>query len=189
MKTHRIGPRIQVSQHAQRWIATVGSDIPSWQRQALEGWFGAWLALGAMFGYGAYSSAGSERSFYLICLGFWAFFAVRAFRAVRWRRSGMEVVQLSPEGLEVRMDHGQRPGKPTAIPLAQVTRAEVAAPNPRSFLESMDQQFWVVGGDRLSVGKGRRPVVFGKQLSHSEAAQLAESFNAALKKLQRNAQD
>ena len=188
MKTHRIGPRIQISQHAQRWMATVGSDIPSWQRQALEAWFGAWLALGAMFGYGAFSSAGSERSFYLICLGFWAFFAVRAFRAVRWRRAGMEVVQLSPEGLEVRMDHGQRQGKPTTVPFSAVTPAKVAAPNPRSFLESMDQQFWVVGGERLSVGEGRRPVVFGKQLSHSEAAQLAESFNAALKKLQCKAQ-
>ena len=106
MSSSRIGQRIVMSTQGDRWMATVSSEIPAWQRQSLELWFGAWVALGAMLGYGVISFPGSERTFYFICLGFWAFFAFRAYRAVRWRRSGLEVIQLSPDGLELRNDHG-----------------------------------------------------------------------------------
>ena len=99
--------------------------------------------------YGVVSFPGSERTFYFICLGFWAFFAFRAWQAVRWRRNGMEVIQLSRDGLELRMDHGIQQGRPTHFPLAALGEAVVPEPNPRSLLESMEQQFWVVGGDRI----------------------------------------
>ena len=74
MSSSRIGQRIVLSTQGDRWMATVASEIPAWQRQSLELWFGAWVALGAMLGYGVISFPGSERTFYSICLGFWAFF-------------------------------------------------------------------------------------------------------------------
>ena len=52
MSTSRIGERILVSSHGDRWIATIASTIPTWQRQSLEIWFGAWMGLGAMLAYG-----------------------------------------------------------------------------------------------------------------------------------------
>ena len=112
MKSHRIGERIVVSRSGDRWMATISGAIPDWQRQSLELWLGAWGALGAMLAYGAWSFPGGERQFYLICMGFWAFFAMRGWKAVRWRRSGQEVVQLSQDGLSIRLDHGERPAKP-----------------------------------------------------------------------------
>ena len=42
--------------------------------------------------------------------------------------------------------------------------ATVPPANPRSFLESMEQQFWVVGGDRIQVQIQGKTHVFGKQL-------------------------
>ena len=107
MKSHRIGERIVVSRSGDRWMATISGAIPDWQRQSLELWLGAWGALGAMLAYGAWSFPGGERQFYLICMGFWAFFAMRGWKAVRWRRSGQEVVQLSQDGLSIRLDHGE----------------------------------------------------------------------------------
>lgn len=166
-------------------MATVSAAIPDWQRQSLELWFGAWIALGAMLGYGVAAFPGSERTFYVICLGFWAFFAFRAFRAVRWRRSGMEVIQLSSKGLELRNDHGDKPGRPFICALDGIQPAHVPEPNPKSFLESMEQQFWVVGGDRIHLSIQGKTHVFGKQLDPSDAQQLAKVFNQRLAKLQK----
>ena len=183
MSSSRIGSRIVMTSQGDRWMATVAATIPSWQRQSLELWFGAWMALGAMLVYGMVTYPGSERTFYGICLGFWSFFAVRAWRAVRWRRSGLEVVQLSRDGLELRLDHGSQKGRPASFPLSDISRATVPPSNPRSFLESMEQQFWVVGGDRIHVQIQGKTHVFGKQLDPREAEQLANAFNARLKKL------
>ena len=185
MSTSRIGERILMSSQGDRWMASIASTIPSWQRQSLEIWFGAWVGLGAMLLYGVYTYPGSERQFYLICMGFWAFFALKAWRAVRWRRSGLEVIQLSPEGLEIRLDHGKTPGRTTLLPLNVVEAATVPKPNPRSFLESMEQQFWVIGGDRIHLVAQGKTRVFGKQLELREAEQLAKVFNQRLAKLKK----
>lgn len=185
MSTSRIGTRIVMSTQGDRWMATVSAAIPDWQRQSLELWFGAWIALGAMLGYGVASFPGSERTFYVICLGFWAFFAFRAFRAVRWRRSGLEVIQLSSKGLELRNDHGDKPGRPFTCALDDIQPVQVPEPNPKSFLESMEQQFWVVGGDRIHLSIQGKTHVFGKQLDPSDAQQLAKVFNQRLAKLQK----
>ena len=185
MSSSRIGERIVMSTQGDRWMATVSSEIPAWQRQSLELWFGAWMALGAMLGYGVISFPGSERTFYFICLGFWAFFAFRAYRAVRWRRSGLEVIQLSPDGLELRNDHGAKHGRASVHSLRDIEPARVPEPNPRSLLESMEQQFWVVGGDRIQLTIQGKTYVFGKQLDLKEAQQLAQAFNRRLAKLQR----
>ena len=180
MKTQRIGSRIAITSSQGRWVATVDGGIPDWQRQSLELWFGAWIALGCMLGYGAFARPEGEQSFYVICLAFWTFFAVRAWRAVRWRRKGLEVIQLDGDRLTIRMDHGERQGRAHTLPLSDLDRIEVVPPNPRSFLESMDQQFWVVGGDRLIAHGGRRPLVFGKQLDATDAQALAKSLDKAI---------
>ena len=171
MSSSRIGQRIVMSTQGDRWMATVSSEIPAWQRQSLELWFGAWVALGAMLGYGVISFPGSERTFYFICLG--------------WRRSGLEVIQLSPDGLELRNDHGAKRGRAGVHALKDVEPARVPEPNPRSLLESMDQQFWVVGGDRIHLSIQGKTHVFGKQLELHEAQQLAKVFNQRLAKLQK----
>ena len=185
MKSHRIGERIVVSRSGDRWMATISGAIPDWQRQSLELWLGAWGALGAMLAYGAWSFPGGERQFYLICMGFWAFFAMRGWKVVRWRRSGHEVVQLSQDGLSIRLDHGKQAGKATEAPLEELKPAQAPAPNPKSFLESMDQQFWVVGGDRIHGGTASKTLVFGKQLKAKDASQLVTLFNKHLAQLRK----
>ena len=49
----------------------------------------------------------------------------------------------------------------------------------------MEQQFWVVGGDRIQLTIQGKTYVFGKQLDLKEAQQLAQAFNRRLAKLQR----
>lgn len=164
-------------------MATISSDIPKWQRQSLELWTGAWLGLGCMLIYGVWSHSGSEAQFYGICLAFWSYFALKAWRAVRWRRGGMEVIQLGEDGLQIRMDHGANQGKAPWLPWGSLQPAEVLPTNPKSLLQSGEQQFWVVGGERLQVSVGSKIHMWGKQLPDQEAEALCKSFNAALNQL------
>jgi hypothetical protein len=50
----------------------------------------------------------------------------------------------------------------------------------------MEQQFWVVGGDRIHLSAGPKTLVFGKQLPPEDAAKLAQLFNQRLKRLKAN---
>ena len=97
----------------------------------------------------------------------------------------MEVIQLSPDGLELRNDHGAKRGRAGVHALKDIEPARVPEPNPRSLLESMEQQFWVVGGDRIHLSIQGKTHVFGKQLELQEAEQLAKVFNQRLVKLQK----
>ena len=95
----------------------------------------------------------------------------------------LEVVQLSREdSAQNGPRHNQ--GAPPA-PTSTLGEAVVPEPNPRSFLESMEQQFWVVGGDRIHLFANGKTYVFGKQLEPRDAQQLAKAFNQRLKKLSR----
>ncbi|MDA0945643.1 MAG: hypothetical protein O2791_01230 [Bacteroidetes bacterium] len=183
MANQRIGTRIHISQSKGRWMATISSDIPTWQRQSLELWSGAWLGLGILLAYGVWSHSESEAQFYAICLAFWSYFALKAWRAVRWRRGGMEVIQLGEEGLQIRMDHGAKQGNAPWLPWEVLQSAEVIPINPKSLLQSGEQQFWVVGGERLQISVGSKIHRWGKQLSNRDAEALCKSYNAALKQL------
>ena len=101
-------------------------------------------------------------------------------------RNGMEVIQMGRDGLELRMDHGTKQGRLTKLPLADLAEAVVPEPNPRSLLESMEQQFWVVGGDRIHLSANGKTYVFGKQLELRDAQQLAKAFNQRLKRLKKS---
>jgi hypothetical protein len=67
-----------------------------------------------------------------------------------------------------------------------VQEAQPQEPNPKSLFESMEQQFWVVGGDRIHLAAGPKTLVFGKQLPPEDAAKLAQLFNQRLKRLKAN---
>ena len=167
-----------------RWMATISGAIPDWQRQSLELWLGAWGALGAMLAYGV-ELPGGERQFYLICMGFWAFFAMRDEGGAVAQVGAKKWVQLSQDGLSIRLDHGEQTGKATEAPLEELKPAQAPEPNPKSFLESMDQQFWVVGGDRIHVGTASKTLVFGKQLEAKDATNSVTLFNQHLAQLKK----
>ena len=79
----------------------IAQTIPPSQQLALEAWFGGWLGLGGLIGYGAFASAGDERNMLVICLAFWTYFFVRILKVILWRRIGSEVIRISAKQVEV----------------------------------------------------------------------------------------
>ena len=180
MSSSKIGGRIVLSSSGDRWIATISSEIPAWQRQSLGLWFGAWMALGAML--------------CTVSSPFQVLNAPSTSSVLAFGPSSPSVHGRLSDGTQ---RHGGDSTEPTAwssdgpwhnkgahsAPLSTLDEAVVPEPNPRSFLESMEQQFWVVGGDRITFSANGKTYVFGKQLDPHDAQQLAKAFNQRVKKL------
>jgi hypothetical protein len=63
-----------------------------------------------------------------------------------------------------------------------IKRLEVVRRDKTKFLHTLDQSFWIIGGDALSFQYFRKSIVFGKQLSEREAGALAKVIDKALRK-------
>ena len=51
-----------------------------------------------------------------------------------------------------------------------------------SFLQQLDNSYWILGGDTLHFSYDGKTHVFGKQLENHDSSQLANVVNKALKK-------
>ena len=186
MSSSRIGQRIVMSTQGDRWMATVSSDIPAWQRQSLELWFGAWVALGAMLGYGVISpsqdqSAHSTSSAW----GFGPFspFAPTAPCAgdVRgWKSSNSA---LTASNCATTM--APNAAGPACMP--SKTSNPPAFPNPtlvRSSSPWNSSSGWSVATASMLPSKGK-PTSSENNWNLHEAQQLAKVFNQRLAKLQK----
>ena len=102
MSLKTIGKRISIAEHGDATTIVIAQTIPPSQQIALEAWFGGWLGLGGLIGYGAFASAGDERNMLVICLAFWTYFFVRILKVILWRRIGSEVIRISAKQILIK---------------------------------------------------------------------------------------
>ena len=154
---------------------------PHLQRRAgpLGPWFGGWLGLGGLMVYGAYSSAGDERMYLIVSLAFWAFFFVRILKVILWRRIGSEIIKITSKEMMVK-DAFKTRGKERFYYLERIGNIEVIERKEASFFSSLDQSFWILGGDNIHFNYKGKTNVLGKQLSQSDAMQLCNYLNKSI---------
>ena len=86
-KVQNIGSRISYAWHESSLTVIIAQHIPRTQRLMLEAWFLAWLFVGVASSVEFAEAVGSDRSFYLIFMAFWGFFAFRVLKSscgARW---------------------------------------------------------------------------------------------------------
>ncbi len=179
MNIKTIGSRISIAEHADAITIAISTKIPSSQQIALETWFGGWLGLGGLMVYGAYSSAGDERMYLLVSLAFWAFFFVRILKVILWRRIGSEIIKITSKEMMVK-DAFKTRGKERFYYLERIGNIEVIERKETSFFSSLDQSFWILGGDNIHFNYKGKTNVLGKQLSQSDAMQLCNYLNKSI---------
>jgi len=176
-----IGKRITIAEHKDATTIVIDAKIPESSQIALEAWFGGWLGLGCLIGYGAYSSHGDERTMLLICMTFWAFFFVRILKVILWRRIGNEIIRLTPKEILIK-NAFKTCGKNKFYVIKKVGEFKAVNRDIKSFLGSLDQSFWVMGGDNIHFNYQGKTNVLGKQLPHNDAMQLSNYLNKCVAK-------
>lgn len=179
MSTKTIGKRISIAEHSDATTIVIDAKIPASQQIALETWFGGWIGLGGLIGYGAYSSTGDERNVLLVCMVFWSYFFVRILKVILWRRIGKEIVRVNSKNVLIKNAFKKR-GKDRFYELKTLGEFKALKREKTSFLGSLDQSFWIFGGDNIHFNYLGKAHVLGKQLKESDALQLCNYLNKSV---------
>ena len=177
----RIGKRISFAWHDDSLTIGIEQTIPKPQQLALEAWMAAWFMVGGIFLWSLSHSSGEERMFYSIAMAFWTFFAFRVGKVILWRRKGRESIRISPAGLSVKNAFGTL-GTARVFPIQNLRKMDVIIRDPTSFFSSLDQSFWIMGGDTLQFAHQNKSFVLGKQLNEKDAHALAKLIDKGLRK-------
>ena len=181
--TKSIGHRITYVHHPEAFTAIITQRIPRGSFALLIGWWLAWWCVGGVFMWEwATTSVPDERMFFAISLAFWAYFAFRVGKVIAWRRWGKEFISITRDEFSVKNAFGTY-GRAQAVPLGSVERMEVVQRDPRKFLQSLDQSFWIMGGDSLVVRSSVRRMPLGKQLNEREAGAFARVVDEAIRRM------
>ncbi len=181
-----LGSRISYEQTSDQFTVVITQEIPRMSFLLLIGWWLAWWGIGAVFLWEwAQTEIPDERMFFSISLAFWAYFAFRVGKVIAWRKWGRELIRITPTELSVKNAFGSY-GRAVAVPLASVERMEVVKRDPTKFLQTLDQSFWIMGGESLVVRSSVRRLPLGKQLSEREAGALAKAMDGAIRKLNKS---
>ena len=181
-----LGSRISYEQSTDQFTVVITQEIPRMSFLLLVGWWLAWWGIGAVFLWEwAQTEIPDERMFFSISLAFWAYFAFRVGKVIAWRKWGRELIRITPTELSVKNAFGSY-GRAVVVPLASVERMEVVKRDPTKFLQTLDQSFWIMGGESLVVRSHVRRLPLGKQLSEREAGALAKAMDGAIRKLNKS---
>lgn len=177
-----IGERISYLQQPDAFTVIISQHIPRTSFLLLVGWWAAWWGIGSVFAWElANAEVPEEQMFFSISLAFWAYFAFRVGKVIAWRKWGQEAIRITETTLSVKNAFG-RFGRTTEVPLSSVERMEVVKRDPKKFLHSLDQSFWIMGGESLVVRSSVSRLRLGKQLSMREAGALAQIMDGAIRK-------
>jgi hypothetical protein len=179
MGSKSIGKRITIAEHSEATTVIIDAKISKTQQLSLEMWFGGWVGLGCLIAYGAYTFSGNESTVYLICLAFWGFFFVRIAKVIAWRRIGREIIRVSHKQLLIKNAFNKR-GKDKFYSINELSEFKASKSNPTSFMQGLDNSFWIIGGDTIGFAFKGKKHVLGKQLKDSDALQLANYLNKSV---------
>lgn len=177
-----LSERISYQQQSDRFSVVISGKIERWKESALLAWVLAWTACGGFFIYELTTDLPSETKMGIfIMLFFWLYFEIRVGRALFWRLWGFEQIRIKDGQLSIKRNI-KGYGKRRDYFLENIDSFQVVERAPRSIIASMEESFWVVGGERLYFEHLGKKVGLGMQLSEAETKKLQEVLNKQLKK-------
>lgn len=177
-----LSKRISTQQQENAFSVVISGKIERWKESALMAWVIAWTLCGAFFVYQLTVDLPDETKMGIfILLFFWLYFEIRVGRALLWRLWGFEQLRFKEGQLSIKRNI-KGYGKRRDYFLANIEGFKYVERAERSIIASMEESFWVVGGERLYFDHLGKKVGLAMQLSEPETRKLQELLNKQLKK-------
>ena len=136
----------------------------------------AWMLLFSVCGILAiieFRAAGERdrKIFWLVFISFWIYFELVVLKAFLWRLRGKEKIIFSKDSVRVKRDV-------TGFEKYKEYRAEQIANwrrierDPSSLVNSYENAYWYVGGERVGFNYYGKEIRIGSQLNQEETGQL-----------------
>lgn len=161
---------------------TVSGRSEPWKVTALTAWLAAWLFCGVVVIYELMHTEQREMKLFLVVfLVFWAYFMWKISRVWRYRKGGYEALDIGPDKVTLTRKTGGAP-KSTVFSVDEIGAPEKVPISEKSFTYIYENQWWVLGGERIGIKTDRRYIRFGMQLDARETAEVLGFLKTRLSK-------
>lgn len=178
-----VSRRVSVDRGDGRTSVVIGARLSKWREALLVTWAVAWLLCGVYVIYARTTITPGDplRQYLLAFLAFWAYFLLRAVKAVLWRLKGFELWRIK-EGRVTIKDSTLGFGTARTYFVENIQRLGLIKQEPTSLKWQLNNSDWVIGGERLGFEHLGRKVVFGKGLDEAEAKALLKLLEQELRR-------
>jgi len=153
--------------------------LPSKNRRKLAMmflWLMAWTVCGIIVFVNYFKMQDQNaKVFILVYLSFWAYFEFNILRSFIWKRSGKEKLWIQHGMLHYQREVNNR-GKVQEFNLDLINDFKLLELSSTSFLDTINQSFWVKGGERLEFQAQSKTVRLGMQITDEEARILLKEI-------------
>jgi hypothetical protein len=146
-------------------------------------WLMAWSVCGIIVfaNYFKLTDANSK-IFVIVYLSFWAYFEFNILRTFIWKRQGKEKLWVQDGVMHYQRELNRR-GKIQEYNLDLVSKLRLIELSRTSLADTINQSFWVKGGERLEFDVQAKNVRLGMQLSDEEARVVLNEVNRFIQRL------
>lgn len=173
--------KINVQDTDEGIVITIYPQLKTWQKFAMRAWLGIWLVTGLLAFTGMLKEAVEDQIVYMIVfMILWAYFLYYAIRSLIWHQSGSEVIRITEETLDYKRSWGTN-GSAVSYDLGTIKNLDLVDLEGKAFVQTYQDAFWTVGGEKLTFDYLGKKVVFGLRLTEKEAKDVIKRIKKGYK--------
>jgi hypothetical protein len=144
-------------------------------------WLMAWTVCGVIVFANYFKITDSNAKLFIIgYLSFWLYFEYTITRAFIWKKFGKEKLWIQDETLFYQKEINKK-GKILEFNLELVEKLKLVELNNSSLADTINQSYWVKGGERIELHSQTKNIRLGMQISDEEARIILREVNAFIK--------
>lgn len=180
-KIELIGKRISVLKSDDLYSFVIIPSDSKTKVYLLFGWLFLWTVSGVVVAANYFTMPNANMKLVIIMwLAFWAYFEFKIGKAFLFRRFGKEKIWVKGGKLFYWRDIADR-GKKLEFDKELIKDFELIQKNKKDFFGSMNESFWVIGGESIIFNYGAKPYRLGIQLPEEDAKELLRQMKHALR--------
>jgi hypothetical protein len=174
--------KVSVEQIDETTLITISPKIEQWQVASLGIWIVVWLFCGMFVLLSFLKGVPQEQQiFYLVFMGFWAYFLFYATRSFIWNRMGAEHIRLSNNFLDYKRAYGNY-GRVISYDLENIKNLGKVNYEDKTWAKIYNDAFWTIGGETLGFEYLGKKVGLGFKMEESQVKKLLKQISIASQK-------
>lgn len=172
-----IGERISIFKKENVLSVVILSTTEKMKLRLMFLWLMAWTVCGIIV-FANYFRVTDQNSklFIIIYLAFWFYFEFNIIRTFMWKRNGKEKLWIKDGALHYQREINGK-GKIQDFDLNVISPLELIELKPTRFSDTINQSFWIKGGERLQFQSQSKLVLLGMQITDEEAKKIMKEIN------------
>lgn len=180
-KIEHIGKRISVFKSDDVTSFVIVPTDASWKLYMLFAWLFLWTASGVIVAANYFTLSNANIKLVVIMwMAFWAYFEFKIGKAFLFRKFGKEKLWIRNGKMHYWRDVRGR-GKKLEFEKELVKDLQVVEKKKSDFLQSLNESFWVIGGESVVFTYGSKNYLLGIQLPEEDARELVRQVKFSLR--------